>query len=319
MKRRSIWVLTLVTLCLSTLVLTIQSGKAQLAQISDFALPRQVAPIVKPQPLNQNLSTACALQPEPKNNRKSSSKSLADRASLAMAPGSVSLDRFRRDVATLTSDASLTSSFNRLTTSYKPKEEIALIDPSNYGDRYLKDINGKPALYEPIVVLHETVGSADSAINFFRTPHPNDNDQASYHTLIRRNGTVVYLVPPDKRAFGAGNSVFKGVAVRTNPNFPGSVNNFAYHISLESPPDGGGNSYQHSGYTSAQYQSLAWLVAKTGVPDEHITTHRSVDRSNSRIDPRSFRMSQFMTLLDAYPRTEEISIRCTDPMELSSS
>jgi hypothetical protein len=318
MNRRILWALALATLFLSTLVFTVQSGTAQLAQISDFVLPRQTVPTVEPQPLNQDLPTACALQPERKGSRKAASRAPIDRSSLAMAPGSVSLSRFRSSGGVDASTA-LTSSFNQLATPYKPKEEIALIHPSNYGDRFMQDINGNPALYQPIVVLHETVGSAESAINFFRTPHPNDNDQASYHTLIRRNGTVVYLVPPDKRAFGAGNSIFKGVSVRTNPAFPGSVNNFAYHISLETPPDGRGNSSQHSGYTKPQYQSLAWLIAKTGVSDDNITTHRLVDRSNSRIDPRSFRMAGFMTMLDAYPRTEEISIRCTEPVELSAS
>jgi N-acetyl-anhydromuramyl-L-alanine amidase AmpD len=178
----------------------------------------------------------------------------------------------------------------------------------------LHDVDGKPATQIPIVVLHETVFSAISALNFFRTPHPNEDDQASYHTLIRRNGTITYLVPPDKRAYGAGNSVFLGAqgaeATRTKPNFPPSVNNFAYHVSLETPTDGNNNARQHSGYTAAQYQSLAWLVARTGVSDDRITTHQAVDRSGSRIDPRSFVRSQFLQLLSAYPRTTEIPIGC---------
>jgi N-acetyl-anhydromuramyl-L-alanine amidase AmpD len=206
---------------------------------------------------------------------------------------------------------------------YTPREMIALIDPTNFGERYLKDINGNPALLDPIVVLHETVGSADSAIGLFRTPHPRDDDQASYHTLIRLDGTVVYLVPPDKRAYGAGNSAFNGAngleLVKTNPALSGSVNNFAYHISLETPWDGNNNGYSHSGYTPSQYQSLAWLVAKTNVPDDRITTHKAVDRSGSRIDPRSFNYSKFQQLLKTYPKTSEIAIRCTEPQETPQS
>jgi N-acetyl-anhydromuramyl-L-alanine amidase AmpD len=150
-------------------------------------------------------------------------------------------------------------------------------------------------------VLHETVYSANSAINYFRAPHTNEADQASYHTLIRLNGTVVYLVPPDKRAYGAGNSVFDGPngpeSVHTHRQYPPSVNNFAYHISLETPPDGENDQQTHSGYTEAQYRSLAWLVAQSSVPDDRITTHRAVDRSNSRMDPRSFDFSYFLALL----------------------
>ncbi|MBW4471308.1 MAG: peptidoglycan recognition protein family protein [Stenomitos rutilans HA7619-LM2] len=203
-----------------------------------------------------------------------------------------------------------------------PREQIAFVDPTNYGDRFLNDINGKPANLEPLIVLHETVGSASSAIGMFQTFHRSDDDQVSYHTLVKRDGTLVYLVPPDKRAFGAGNSVFVGAngdeTVKTHPTFPGSVNNFAYHISLETPYDGNHNGYTHSGYTQAQYKSLAWLVAKTGVADERITTHKAVDRSRSRIDPRSFSNPTFFSLLRAQPKTAEIAIRCTNPFQASA-
>lgn len=189
---------------------------------------------------------------------------------------------------------------------FRPQYEITHVDPSNYGDRYAKDINGVPVRNQPIVVLHETSNSASSAINFFQTPHDNENIQASYHTLIKRDGTVIYLIPPEKRAFGAGNSVFDGPngaeTVKTNPNLPPSVNNFAYHVSLETPPEAwGDNQVQtHSGYTEAQYNSLAWLIAQSQVPEDRITTHRAVDRSGQRIDPISFDFNKFFDLLHTY-------------------
>ncbi|MEO0490805.1 MAG: peptidoglycan recognition family protein [Cyanobacteria bacterium P01_A01_bin.123] len=189
--------------------------------------------------------------------------------------------------------------------NYQPLEEIALAHPTNYGDRYATDINGRPVFNRFIVVIHETVGSARSAINLFQTPHPNDADQVSYHTLIAQDGTVIYIVPPENRAYGAGNSVFDGPdgleTVATHPTLPPSVNNFAYHVSLESPADGRGRGSTHSGYTQAQYESLAWLLARTDIPDNRITTHRSVDRSGSRIDPRSFDPNRFLSLLHRYP------------------
>lgn len=191
-----------------------------------------------------------------------------------------------------------------LATSFTPREEVAPADPSNYGQRFLSDAYGNPVYNEPIVVIHETVGSAQSAINTFQTYHERDADQRSYHALIRRDGTVVYIVPPEYRAFGAGNSVFDGPygseAVTTNPAFPPSVNNFAYHVSLETPSDGRGNQSSHSGYTRAQYESLAWLTARTGVPQERITTHQLVDRSGSRRDPRSFNFSQFLQIWSSF-------------------
>lgn len=201
---------------------------------------------------------------------------------------------------------SSTTTLTASATGYIPPQEAAPADPSNYGERYATDIYGTPVNNNWLIVLHETVGTADSAIQTFRTPHPNEDDQVSYHTLIRRDGTIVYVVPPEKRAYGAGNSVFNGAngveAVKTDPNFPPSVNNFAYHISLETPPDGHNNNPTHSGYTREQYQSLAWLIARTPVPDDRITTHQMVDQSGSRIDPRSFNAQQFFTALQAYPR-----------------
>ena len=187
-----------------------------------------------------------------------------------------------------------------IASNFAPREEMAPADPTNYGERFLVDAAGNPVYNEPIVVLHETVGSAQSAINTFQRRNVRDADQRSYHALIRRDGTVVYIVAPEYRAFGAGNSVFEGASgtetVRTNPSFPPSVNNFAYHISFETPSDGRGNQSRHSGYTRAQYQSMAWLTARTGVPRNRITTHQSVDRSGSRRDPRSFDSALFFSL-----------------------
>jgi hypothetical protein len=318
MNRRILRAIVLVTLAIAAIILTMRSGQAQTAQ-PDFNLSNlsRLQTRLPADVSNQLRSTNCALQP---GRQPASTTGINS----GINPANVTLERFRQTHASKDS-ASLASSSPLLKqrADYTPTEAIVLIDPTNYGDRYLKDLNGNPAILTPIVVLHETVGSADSAISFFRTPHPDDAEQASYHTLIALDGTIDYLVPPDKRAFGAGNSVFIGAngmeSVKTNPDFPPSVNNFAYHISLETPPDGNHNGVRHSGYTDSQYQSLAWLVAKTGVPIDRITTHRAVDRSGSRIDPRSFDTSQFMALLNTYARTTEIAIQCTDPSLLPSS
>jgi N-acetylmuramoyl-L-alanine amidase len=193
--------------------------------------------------------------------------------------------------------------------SYTPQYLVIWADPSNYGERFATDINGVPANNQPIIVLHETSNSAQSAVNTFKSNHYHDETkQVSYHTLITLSGQVVYLVPPDKRAFGAGDSVFESAAgvetVQTNPNLKPSVNNFAYHVSLETPPDAWDkNVPSHSGYTDAQYNSLAWLIAQSEVPDNRITTHRSVDRSGQRIDPVSFDFDRFFAVLHSFRET----------------
>lgn len=190
--------------------------------------------------------------------------------------------------------------------NFQPEIRAAWAHPTNFGERAAVDRNGQPVDNRiSLIVLHETVATADSAINFFQTPHPRDEDQASYHALIRRNGTIVYTVPPEKRAFGAGFSSFRGESVRFNPKLPGSVNNFSLHVSLESPSDGRDNRRRHSGYTARQYDALGllvqqWMTAYT-IPGDRITTHAAVDLSRSRMDPRSFqwqRLAQRLQLLN---------------------
>ncbi|MDP5118725.1 MAG: peptidoglycan recognition protein family protein, partial [Prochlorococcaceae cyanobacterium MAG_34] len=134
------------------------------------------------------------------------------------------------------------------------------IHPTNFGERFNRDAYGNPVDPTPqLVVLHETVYGIGSAINTFVTPHPRDEDQVSYHTLIGGDGSVVQVLDPSKRAFGAGNSAFNGRWVVTNAKVGGSINNFALHISLETPLDGEDDGPAHSGYTSAQYDALAAL------------------------------------------------------------
>ncbi len=201
---------------------------------------------------------------------------------------------------------------------YTPREEVALANPTNFGERYLQDINGQPVNNAPIIVIHETVIPAWQTVRTFQTYHAQDEDQASYHALIKLDGTIFYMVPPDKRAFGAGNSVFNGESVKTNRLYPPSVNNFAYHISFETPLDGRNNGNSHSGYTDLQYESLAWLASRTGVPESRITYHKAVDRSGSRKDPRSYDPQKFQRLFNLYPKTQEISIGCPAQSTLST-
>jgi hypothetical protein len=287
----------------------LQSVKHQSAKVA-LAVPKISPAKTSPAKISQAINPlTCALQPE-------TGKASKSRNSFKRPLGSVELERFRRTVAAIAPGETLATL--RAPSSYQPREAVFLIDPTNYGDRYFKDVNGNPALLPPLVVLHETVGSASGTLNFFRTPHPKESNQASYHTLIQRDGTVLYLVPPDKRAYGAGNSIFFGVngiaeAVKTHPKFPPSVNNFAYHVALESPPDGNTNAPTHSGYTIEQYQSLAWIVSKTGVSNDRITTHKAVDRSGQRMDPRNFSASRFFQLMQTYPKTVEIPITCAMP------
>ena len=178
------------------------------------------------------------------------------------------------------------------------------IHPTNFGERLLRDAKGQQLDASPrVVVLHETVYGMTSAINTFQTPHPRDEDQVSYHSLIGLDGQVVDLVKPLKRAYGAGFSAFLGEWAVTNGALKGSVNNFALHLSLETPVDGENMQSRHSGYTARQYDSLALVLSgwlnSFDLPAASITTHRHVDLGGERSDPRSFDWSQLQLRLAA--------------------
>lgn len=189
----------------------------------------------------------------------------------------------------------------------KPIE--ALADKTNFGDRQPKDVIGRSIPNQPsIIVLHETVIPEKETIALFKTPHPNDNDQASYHSLIARDGRIIQIVPDEKRAYGAGYSAFGDFTVRSKSPNSFSINNVALHVSLVSPDDGNSDASSHQGYTESQYKALAaqillWQL-KYGIPMTRVTTHAAVDRSHSRYDPRSFRWDIF----DAYHR--QYSVQC---------
>ena len=178
-----------------------------------------------------------------------------------------------------------------------PAEEQQFADKSNFGSRDSRDYLGRRLASSPrFVVIHETVMGERDTISLFKTNHPNDNDQVSYHMLVARDGRLIRIVPDKNRAYGAGMSHFMGSTLRTKKNSAGSINNIALHISLVSPP-GFEQSDSHTGYTEKQYSTLAKQILKWqmqyGIPMSRVTTHYAVDRSHSRYDPRSFNWDKF--------------------------
>ena len=201
-------------------------------------------------------------------------------------------------------DSALRSRLKALQRSSDVWRTTVPIHSTNFGERFSKDAYGTPLDPSPrVVVMHETVYSLTSAINTFQTPHPFDEDQVSYHTLVGLDGSVVDIVDPLKRAYGAGNSAFLGEWAVTNPRLLGSLNNFALHVSLETPESGANDASQHTGYTSRQYDALAVVLSdwinRFKLPPAAITTHRHVDLGGERGDPRSFNWASLQYRLAA--------------------
>ncbi len=124
-----------------------------------------------------------------------------------------------------------------------------------------------------LVVIHETLISAEESIIL----HGDSQYYASYHSLIHRSGKIIYLTPGDCKAYAAAQSTFTDLFGEIQ-EVNGSVDDFAYHIALETPPDGIANPKQeyHIGYTKEQYVSLAWLIRATGVQLSRVIPHSAV-------------------------------------------
>lgn len=186
----------------------------------------------------------------------------------------------------------------------KTERKTIQINTSNFGKRHDWDIYGRRIDGSPsLIILHETSESLQSALYTFKDYHPKDEEQVSYHTMISLDGKVVDLVKPHLRAYGAGNSAFLGKWAVTNPRLTGSVNNFALHLSLETPWDGRHLGPSHSGYTQVQYDALALVLSgwmkRFEIPPENITTHQHVDLAGERSDPRSFSWPKLQSRLAA--------------------
>lgn len=147
-------------------------------------------------------------------------------------------------------------------------------------------------LYNLLIVLHETVVSCDEVLNLHQSP----GFGASYHACIELDGSIVYFVPSNEKAYAASNSKFININGEEE-SINNSVDDFAYHIALETPYDGReDDEVSHSGYTEAQYKSLVWLISKTGAADDRITLHNIISLSGSN-DPRSFDLNKLYDYL----------------------
>lgn len=156
-------------------------------------------------------------------------------------------------------------------------------------------------MFEVLVVIHETIVSCEDVLRL----HQNREWGASYHACIERSGEITYYVEANKRAKAAANSCFVN-SYGEREEYEGSVDDFAYHIALESPTDGRDKLVsKHSGYTKEQYESLAWLIGRTGVGDDRITTHGEV-KLFKEIEPRSFSMDYLKECLQRVERRREI-------------
>ena len=140
-----------------------------------------------------------------------------------------------------------------------------------------------PATQITAIVLHATgTSTGQEAINTFLNP----DSKRSSHFLIDRNGAVIEVVPPERRAFHAGRSTLGGVS---------DLNNFSVGIELVGRNDG-------QPYSQAQYAATSDLIGRLrmhySIPDGRIVSHAAVALPPGRkTDPVGFDFDRLYRLL----------------------
>lgn len=135
------------------------------------------------------------------------------------------------------------------------------------------------------VVLHaDAAPRAADSVSWIRSA----KSKVSYHALIDRDGSVYAFVPPERRAWHAGVSEYKGRA---------NVNDFSLGLAFANRNDG------VEPYTDLQYQVGAVVVAEwmrrfPAVTPDRITTHAAIAPSR-KTDPKGFDVPQFVALVKA--------------------
>jgi N-acetylmuramoyl-L-alanine amidase len=135
-------------------------------------------------------------------------------------------------------------------------------------DRPSPNQGSRPSGVKPtLIVIHGTEGTDAGDLAWIQ----KRESQVSYHYLIHRTGSVVRLVPDNRRAWHAGVSTWDGKA---------NCNDYSIGIGL--------SNISPQPYTAAQYQSLGALLAlltkKHDIPVSRIVGHYHVSPGR-KVDP----------------------------------
>lgn len=114
---------------------------------------------------------------------------------------------------------------------------------------------------------NENPFNVDVCLNIF------EEYQVSTHYIIPRNGEILEMISPLKKAWHAGKSVYNGVT---------NINKNSIGIELIGNDD--------VDFTDEQYVAIsklcAWLHYKFGIPTKNIKGHQMVSDSKVRPDPK---------------------------------
>jgi hypothetical protein len=141
----------------------------------------------------------------------------------------------------------------------------------NHGPRGGHDIS--------MIVLHATVGSFKSSLDWLRNPQKdNPDDRVSTHYLIRKDGYIAQLVQDEQAAWHAGRARWHGLT---------DINAVSLGIELENANNG------RDPYPPAQLASAHWLcqdkIARYNIERADVVRHLDIAIPKGRkTDPAGF-------------------------------
>lgn len=157
----------------------------------------------------------------------------------------------------------------------------AFVPPSTWQPRPSPNHSARPARTRISgIVLHcDASSSVASSMDWIRRPE----SRASYHVLIGRSGNIYDIVPPERKAWHAGRSMWEGVS---------DCNNYTIGVSMSNRNDG------EEPYPDAQVDATVGVCAvfckHFNIPVERITTHAIVATPKGRkTDPIKFDLDGF--------------------------
>ena len=140
------------------------------------------------------------------------------------------------------------------------------------------------------VILHDTEGTAEAALNWWR--NPNNPGRSSAHYLVRASGEIIPVVPEKYAAHHAGGGKWPGIP---DGQIGGTsiINLVSIGIEMEYPAEPASPPWPEAQLRAAA-NLMRDVAVRYNIPRERILFHREVDPDHKR-DPRNLYKEVFLS------------------------
>lgn len=175
----------------------------------------------------------------------------------------------------------------------KPRKTVddnAPGDPVDVQTRFknVENDNARPAgtVIDTIVVHADAGKKAAGTVSWIE----DDESDVSYHSFVERDGDLHRLVEPERRAWHAGKSSFRGRS---------DVNDFSLGLSFANRNDGV-EEYTDLQYAIGAAEAATWMRRYPGITMDRITTHAEIAPGRKTDPGPRFDMARFKELVQKH-------------------